>query len=314
MQIALYVVCVAFIFINGRNDGAPLVSIPIQTRRDTWWYPIFLMWLAIPVVPMLGFWRVAESLQSMMGFSPDRYADVLAIILAVLITIGVSTLLGIPTSITLALVGALTGATLASGNEVNWALVARVLTLGLAAPFVAAFISFLLWMMPLQIRRGSSSHKALQVYRGLTFPALVIAYAANDGQKILFAVALMMGSGVGAAASTGWALFLAASVFILGALSGLRTSGRFVRHGITSITPLALLWTETATAITVIGGSVAGIPLSMTQSITGGLLGTGVARSARSIYWRSIQRVGIAWLWTLPAAGILSYGMTLFFV
>lgn len=314
MRFALFVVCIAFIFINGRNDGAPLVSIPIQTRSDKWWYPIFLMWLAIPIVPLLGFWRVADSLQSMMGFNPERYSDVLAIILAVLITIGASSLLGIPTSITLALVGALTGATLASGHEVKWALVSRVLALGLAAPFVAAFLSFVFCLIPLRIQRGSSSHKILQGYRALTYPALAIAYAANDGQKVLFAVALMMGSGVGTAASTGWALFLASTIFVLGTLSGVRSSGRFVRHGITSITPLALLWTETATAITVIGGSVAGIPLSMTQSITGGLLGTGVARSARSIYWKSIQRVGIAWLWTLPAAGLLAYALTIFFV
>lgn len=307
MGIALALASLAFIFISGRNDGSPLVALPLQTLRAHPALPLALLWLVIPLVPLLGMWQVAASLQAMMGFGSGNQSAAFFVLLSVLVTLLAATLTNIPTSITLALVGALTGATIANGEQIDQTLLVRVLTLGVLAPLVAALLAFLLSKIPLRAWQSLPPRRLLAIYRAITFPSLALAYALNDGQKILFAGALALGVGVRDAAHLPLLAFGSSTVFILGTLSGLRRSGQFVRHGVTAVTPTALLWTEASTSLTVIGGSALGVPLSMTQSLTGALLGTGVTRSRRAIYWSSIRRIAIAWLWTLPFAGVLAY-------
>lgn len=227
---------------------------------------------------------------------------------AVLLTLLISTILGMPTSITLALVGSLTGATIAIGAEIDVALVTRVIVLGLLAPLIAALGGFLLTFIRLRAPRRASPFQVLRVYRAVTFPALAIAYAASYGQKVLFATALVMHIGVAEAAEIYWLMGVASCIFMLGVASGLRSSGRFIRHGVAAVTPVGLVWTEISTALTVTGGASLGIPLSMTQSLIGAILGVGLSRSTKAVYWKGMRRVGIAWIWTLPFAGLAAFG------
>ncbi len=308
MSVLLVALGVIFIFLNGRNDGGPLVSLPLQTVRNRWWVPLLSLWVAMPLVPFFGFDRVARSLQDMMGFSPERQGEAVVVIAAVLVTLLMSQLAGIPTSITLALVGSLTGATLFLGAAVDKPLLLRVVLLGMLAPLVAAGAGYLLMFVPLRAPKNVTPHQMLRIYRAITYPALVIAYAVNDGQKVLFALALILHSSVEQSAHQFGFLLAASTVFMVGVFSGLRSAGRFIRHGITAVSPVGLVWTETCTALTVIGGASVGVPLSMTQSLTGALLGVGLARSRKAVYWKGMRRVGIAWLWTLPFAGLAAYG------
>lgn len=307
MRYLLIVGCVAFVFISGRNDGSPLIAMPLQTVRRLWWVPVCLLWVLLPLVPVLGLWAVADSLEDLF-IQTSGIGGAVVVIFTVLLVVGVATAKAIPTSITLALVGALTGVSLATGVGVDAPLLGRVIILGIASPFIAAVLGWALSQLPPAIPKAGASYRTLATYRTVTFPALVAAYALNDGQKVLFCVALVAGSSVAEAASMVPLLIGASTVFCLGAISGLSASGRFVRHGITAASPTRLLWAEAATAMTVVGGSAAGIPLSMTQSLTGALVGSGVARSRRAVYWRSISKVGIAWLWTMPVAILVSYG------
>lgn len=313
MHIVLILVALGFILISGRNDGAPLVSVPLQRSYAFGAFAMFCLVLALPLIPWLGFWGVAESLQTMLGSMGTNPATAAALLGGVMLTVGVSTAFGIPTSITLALVGGLTGAAIANRSPVDVSLLVRVISLGLLAPFVAALMAFLLSKIPLTPPKGMLPGDFLRLLRKLTFPILAVAYAANDGQKILFVTALVLGTGIGPVASSFGPVTISALIFLLGTISGLRKSGKFVRHGITRVRPITLLWTEVSTAITVIAGASLGIPLSMTQSLTGALLGTGAARSRRSVYWDSLPRVGAAWIWTLPVSAIVS-GTIVYFV
>ena len=101
----LLLVCTIFIAINGRNDGAPLTAIALQARGQRGWAALAYLWLLLPIVPLLGFWGVADSLYKMMGVGNQAPGRTIALITAVLLTIFMSNLAGIPTSITLALGG-----------------------------------------------------------------------------------------------------------------------------------------------------------------------------------------------------------------
>lgn len=307
MTVAVTAVALAFIFIGGRNDGAPLIALPLQTLQSGLFAPLALLWLVIPAVPLLGFWDVAASLQAMTGFSAGNQLGSVIVLTSVLVTLMISTAVHIPTSIALALVGALTGSSLATGSGVDGPLLSRVLLLGLAAPIVSALIAYGLSWVPLHATGRVPPRRLFQIYRGITFPILAVTYSLNGAQKMVFAAALAAGVSVEVTSQAPVLLLGLSTVFMLGVLSGLRGSGRFVRHGVSQISPTALLWTEVATAISVTGGSLVGVPLSMTQAITGGLVGTGLRRSPRAVNWSSLQRIAVAWLWTLPVAGALAF-------
>ncbi len=307
MAVLIAVVAVLFIFVSGRNDGAPIIAVPSQSARQRVVLPLVLLWVAIPLVPAIGISHVAEALEDLAGFSSSDGLRAFSVLTAVLLTLLLSSLVKVPTSITLALVGALTGAALAVGAAVDGKLLARVLFLGLAAPLVAAALAWLISKIPIHSVGKLSAAQVVKYLRAAVFPVLVLAYAANDGQKIAFATALVLGTTVSHVASAPLALLAASTVFLLGVLTGLKQSARFVRHGVTAVRPLALLSAEASTAITVIGGSALGVPLSMTQSLTGSLLGVGLERSHRHVYWSSIRRIALAWVWTLPAATGISF-------
>jgi len=49
--------------------------------------------------------------------------------------------------------------------------------------------------------------------------------------------------------------------------------------------------------------STLGIPVSTTHTITGSIIGAGVARRASAVRWGVARRVITAWLITIPASG-----------
>ncbi|TWS22640.1 hypothetical protein FK530_24635, partial [Tsukamurella conjunctivitidis] len=220
-----------------------------------------------------------------MGGARDDAPRAVVVLATATAVVLLSNAVRIPTSITLALVGAVTGVAVTDGQASNWHLLARVLLVGLLSPLVAAGVAFVLnrHALPLAGRLGNVARFGR--LRRMTFWLLAIAYSTNDGQKVVFALALMTSSDVTRAASAPAWLMAGGLVFAIGTLSGVRGRGRFLRHGVAAVTPVGLLSTELATSGAVIGGSLLGAPLSMTQCLTGGLLGVAVSRSSRAVRW-----------------------------
>nr|WP_246221541.1 inorganic phosphate transporter [Phytoactinopolyspora mesophila] len=134
------------------------------------------------------------------------------------------------------------------------------------------------------------------------FAAQCAAYGANDGQKILvlfFAASVAGGHGV----SLAWWVYLVVAVaFVVGALLGLPKVARTVGNGILSTRATHTVTAEFSAAAAVLGSAAVGTPVSMTQSIAGGLLGAGVHDSIRRVRWRVVRNLGMAWVVTLPAS------------
>jgi PiT family inorganic phosphate transporter len=71
-----------------------------------------------------------------------------------------------------------------------------------------------------------------------------------------------------------------------------------------------------AGSITVFGASLLGIPVSTTHTITGCIIGAGVARRESAVRWGVAQNVVMAWVITIPASaavGALFYLITTLF-
>jgi PiT family inorganic phosphate transporter len=75
---------------------------------------------------------------------------------------------------------------------------------------------------------------------------------------------------------------------------------------ITQLKPVQGFCAETGGAITLFLATGLGVPVSTTHTITGAIVGVGAARRTAAVRWQVAQRIVIAWVVTLPAAGLIA--------
>ena len=113
-----------------------------------------------------------------------------------------------------------------------------------------------------------------------------------SGHLASFAVPLLGGPGGGGCAhpwhlSWGWRV--------------VRTLGRRIYH-LRSLDGLA---SQGSASIIVLAASVAGAPISTTDVVAPAVVGVGAGERWRHVRWLVVREIGVAWLVTLPVAGIL---------
>ena len=72
---------------------------------------------------------------------------------------------------------------------------------------------------------------------------------------------------------------------------------------ITRLTPHQGFCAETGGSIMLFSATWLGIPVSTTHTITGSIIGAGVARRASAVRWGVARNVVTAWIITIPASG-----------
>ena len=75
---------------------------------------------------------------------------------------------------------------------------------------------------------------------------------------------------------------------------------------ITKVTPLEGVAAETAGALTLYLTQLFGIPVSTTHTITGSIVGVGVAKRISAVRWGVTQSLLVAWILTIPVSGTLA--------
>ena len=68
---------------------------------------------------------------------------------------------------------------------------------------------------------------------------------------------------------------------------------------------------ETTAALVILGASRLGIPVSTTHVISSAIMGVGAATRFKAVRWIVARSIGIAWVLTIPAAGMVA-GATYF--
>ena len=84
----------------------------------------------------------------------------------------------------------------------------------------------------------------------------------------------------------------------------IRTLGK----GLTDVKPAQGFAAESSTAATILSSSALGFALSTTQVASGSVIGSGLGRRGSMVRWRTVGRIMVGWLLTLPAAGAVGAG------
>lgn len=297
--VVLVAVAALFAIVSGMNDGGALLATGLKLPNLRPATGILAMVVAITLVPLVTHQVALTLVRRLAGFEGPggRQATAIAVICAMAV-VWYLTRKGRPTSLTLALVGGLTGAGLGWGLPVSGTYVALVLLFGLTAPLVGGLVA---WAVTALLVRFASAYQ-LGVWHRIGFTLQIIAYAANDGQKMLAIFMIALGFSEAPLEYTA----LVAVLFGFGAMYGLPKAGRTLSREIIAFRPLHGVAAELSAGSAVLGCSAIGMPVSMTQAIAGGLIGAGVVRGGGRVRWYAAVKIVIAWLLTLPASGLLA--------
>jgi PiT family inorganic phosphate transporter len=93
----------------------------------------------------------------------------------------------------------------------------------------------------------------------------------------------------------------------LGTLSGGWRIVKTMGQHITKLRPVGGFCAETAGAITIIGVTLFGIPVSTTHTITGAIVGVGSTQRLSAVRWGVATRIIWAWILTIPAAATMAW-------
>lgn len=303
VNIVLAIAAGCFAFACGVNDGGALVALGLRLPVLRPLTAIVVLSVFVVIAPLLVGTTVASTLaQKLVPFSgPDQQVAVLIAIVASLAVVAVLVHLRVPTSLTLSTIGALVGAGLGFGFPVSWPTVGVVMVAGMVGPLVGAGIALGIMTALRALPVGDGGPRLVRGLHLVGYSAACIAYGANDGQRMLAVFAL-------SAASTpqvetgSWQLAMIAAIFAIGAVPGMYRYSGTLGSDLVPARPHDAAIAELGGAGASFGGVLVGVPLSMTQAITGGIVGSAAMRGWRRVRWTRTSRLIAAWLLTLPSA------------
>ena len=75
---------------------------------------------------------------------------------------------------------------------------------------------------------------------------------------------------------------------------------------ITKLKPFSGFCAEAAAATSILGTAMAGIPVSTTHTIAGGIMGVGSIQRLSAVHWGVAKSILWAWILTIPVSGLVA--------
>jgi inorganic phosphate transporter, PiT family len=302
-----------FGLVSGFNDGGNLMASFTSGRLITPRAAALLLLVSVAGPLVLGA-AVAQTVgTNVIDLRGQGGLEFVLITLSSLSVVLLSWRFGVPTSMTLALVGAMLGWVAVNGQVslIHWRGVARILLGMPISVFGGGLLALFLYV---GVRRvlGAQSHASLLNLARFQFATAAFqafAYGANDMEKTvgLVAVGMSFPNHGQPVVFSGPAPIIGAFVlFFVGAVFGGWRVARRIGFGVLKVRPMQALAQQLASGAVVSALAIAGAPVSMTQTIDGGLVGVGAALRASSIRWGIVRELVGSWLLTLPLAVIVA--------
>jgi PiT family inorganic phosphate transporter len=315
LLMALIGVALVFDFLNGLHDAANSIATIVSTRVLRPQYAV--MWAAFfNFIAFLFFGlHVAETIGT--GIVSANVIDATVIFAALIgaITWNVITwLFGLPSSSSHALIGGLVGAGLTKAGfaSIVWGGLAKTSAAIVLSPFTGFVLALLLTLLVSWLFLRTTPYGVDIIFRYLQFVSASLyslGHGGNDAQKTMGIIAVLLFS-QGYLGSEFyvpfWVVITCQAAMALGTLMGGWRIVKTMGSKITRLTPVQGFCAETGGAITLFAATYLGIPVSTTHTITGAIVGVGAARKTSAVRWGIAGNIVIAWIITIPAAGLIA--------
>ncbi len=224
---------------------------------------------------------------------------------------------GTPSSSSHALIGGVVGAMLvhAGTASIHWpGIFGKVLIPALIAPVVAATCAALAIFIALKITKRGEEQSTGAGYRvaQIGSASLVsLAHGTNDAQKTMgiITLALIANHNVSQSSSVPlWVVIACGTAIALGTYLGGWRIIHTIGKGLTELKTPQGFAAETSSAAVLLASTHFGVPLSTTQVCSGSVVGVGLG-TGNPVRWRVFGEMVLAWMITLPSAGIVGAGV-----
>ena len=313
MLATVVVAALAFDFTNGFHDAANSMAAPISTGALKPKIAVVLSAVLNFVGAFLSLSVAATIASGIVESGAITLTVVFAGLVGGIVWNVVTWLLGLPSSSSHALIGGVVGAALVAGGvdaiQVD-GVVSKVMIPAVLAPLLAAGTAYLGTVAVLRIHSGAAKDVRSRGYRvgqiG-TASLMSLAHGTNDAQKTMgiITLALIVNGSQDSDAVPFWVVFCCATAMGLGTYFGgwriIRTLGK----GLVDITPPQGFAAAGSSTAVILASTHFGFPLSTTHVATGSILGSGLGRKKSEVRWSVAGRMAIAWLITLPSAGLV---------
>jgi len=331
-------------WVNGANDISKGVATLIgsgqcDARAALRWGTVFTVLGGLASI----LWGGVLAANFSTGFLAPEYSPDLAFITGAVLGafgwIGFATRFGLPVSTTHALLGGIVGAALISIGPEGLR-VTEIANKAIAPLLLGPLIAILLCWALLQTSRWVAKRlpawrpgcctedewrddpfrcadsrelarpgqrQLLRTLHWLSAGATSFARGLNDVPKIAaFLILLMVGTGLASNHSWFVAIALTTLAMGIGSLWGGRRVARVLAHRVTRMDAAQGLTANIGTALLLLTASPLGLPVSTTHVSTGALMGLRFAEHSAPTQADALRAILMAWIVTLPAAGILS--------
>ena len=309
------VIALLFDFLNGMNDAANSIATVVSTKV----LPplVAVVWAAFFNFAAVFFFGVHVATTIGKGIVEPAIINefvILAALIGSVVWVYVCTNLGLPISVSHALIGGLIGPALVIGGKsvlVSSGIIKVALFIVLS-PLIGLILGYFLMILTMLVFHWTSPRKVDHLFRGLQLVSSAIfsiGHGTNDAQKTMGIISVLL-------FSTGrlgpefdvptWVIIASYSAISLGTLAGGWKVIKTLGLNLTALKPVHGFCAETAGAITIIGSSLAGIPVSTTHTITGSIMGVGMTRRLSAVRWGVVGKIVMAWVLTIPGTIILS--------
>jgi len=330
LLVGLVIVALAFDFLNGLHDAANSIATVVATKLlgpvQAVAFAAFFNFAAY----FLMIWfpelhKVADTIgKGLIDKDLVTPSVVFAALVGAMFWNIVTWMKGIPSSSSHALVGGIVGAGVAAAGfgTIQWTGVTKTLLFIPLAPLIGMTVAMMVMLVSSWLARFASARGAEKTFRAchlVSAAGYSLGHGLNDAQKTMGIITVLL-------YSTGYLQgefhvphWVALSCYVaigLGTLTGGWKIIETMGSRITKLSQHQGFAASTGGSIMLFGASAAGIPVSTTHTITGAIIGAGVARRASAVRWGVARNVVMAWLITIPCSGAVAalfYWLTTFF-
>lgn len=319
---AIVIIAVALVFdyINGFHDAANSIATVVSTRVLS--PGVAVVWAAF--FNFIAFVILGEEVAKTIG---SGMVHLEAIPKGMQLTVLLSGLLGaiawdlitwyygIPSSSSHALVGGYAGAAIAAagfGVIIPGGWIKTILFIFLS-PIIGMVLGYSIMLAVMWIFRGWSPSRVDKFFRKgqlLSAALFSLGHGGNDAQKTMGIIAgVLVATNINSNATNDIPLWVVLSCHLaigLGTLSGGWRIVKTMGSKITRLKPVGGFSAETSAAVSIIGATFGGIPVSTTHTITGAIVGVGTTRRLSAVRWGVASQIVWAWVLTIPASAFIA--------
>jgi len=320
--LAVIVVALAFDYTNGFHDAANAVATSISTRA----VPPNLALFAAAVLNVVGALISTKVAGRLASGIVDPNAAPPAVLLGGLAGAIVWNLVtwwwALPNSSSHCLIGGLAGAVMATAGRthVQWrGLVETVLIPTVVAPLLGFTVGILLMVALLWTFRNAvpgKLHRRFRLAQTLSASVVACSHGLNDAQKTMGIITLALFSAhlIPSMTVPLWVKIASAITIGLGTYAGGKKIIRTLGMRLVKLTPVQGFAAETAASAVLLSTAHFGFPVSTTHVITTSIMGVGATQRLSAVKWGLSFNIFVAWVTTLPIAGLVGAGFARLFV